>query len=754
MNISTFSEKALRKSFGIDVSAIDAGAAADVGVGAAWGRVAPGARSLTHQHDETEMWVIVAGSGELTVDGGHHLVAAGSVVRFDPFETHYVTNTGETDLLLVSFFWRDGRRAAEAAAPPVRRGFGRRPVFVFSSAPTPNGDLHLGHLAGPFFAADAYTRFQRMNGVDAWHLCGSDDFQSYVVAAAEREGGTPAETAAHYRGLIRKTLHAMDIDVHQFTATSADETYPDALRAFFGRLVAADQVRLEEGSALFDPISGKYLYEAGVTGTCPSCGERTGGNLCEGCCEPNSVADLIDPVSTASSATPRAGTVKRYSLALHELAGYVREHHQRGRVPASVKGLAGRLFHRPRVDVPLTHPAEWGVAPAESGTEGQVIWSWIDLAFSALHGIEALSRVTGVERRSAVPGADWKIVHFLGCDGSFFYPIVFPALYRAAYPDWEPDIDYHLNEFYLLQHSKFSTSRRHIVWGRDVLSPDTVDGWRLYLALTRPEGRRTNFDPGEFDAFVDERLATQWQGWLADLGERVDRRYHGKAPDAGSWTPEHTAFLTRLTERLAALTRSLGQDGFSLNQAAEALLGLVDDTRAFSRREAPAADLDPWRDEARTAIALELAAARLLATCGRPVMPRFAAALAEALGEPSATEWPRSVRLVPPGTAVGLSGRVFFGRKNPDSPLLPWLSTVVREVLRLPADEPLSDRSLVDLGMQSMQAVALQSELTDRLGADVPLTSLLDNQNVAELAESLARDLPEDVVRERREVTR
>ncbi|MFD2421780.1 class I tRNA ligase family protein [Amycolatopsis pigmentata] len=753
MNISTFSEEALSKSFGIDTSAVDPGAVAEIGVGAAWGRVAPGVRSLTHQHDETETWVIVTGAGELTVDGEQYPVGARSVVRFDPFETHYVTNTGETDLLLVSFFWRDGPRAAEAATLPGRRGFGRRPVFVFSSAPTPNGDLHLGHLAGPFFAADAYTRFQRMNGVDAWHLCGSDDFQNYVVAAAEKEGRTPAETAAHYSGRIRETLAAMDIEVHQYTATSADETYPDALRAFFTRLLAADEVRAEEAAALFDPVTGAYLYEAGVTGTCPSCGERTGGNICEGCREPNSVADLVDPVSTASQATPNEGTVKRYSLALHELAGYVTEHHRRGRVPASVKELAGRVFARERLDVPLTHPAEWGVVPAEAGTEGQVIWSWVDYAFSILHGVEALGETTGHGWRSAEPGADWKIVHFLGADGSFFHPIVIPALYRAAYPGWEPGIDYHLNEFYLLQHSKFSTSRRHAVWGRDVLSPSTVDGVRLYLALTRPEGRRTNFDPGEFDAFVEERLGTQWQGWLTDLGERIERRYGGKAPDAGVWTPEHSAFLARLTERLAELTRSLGQDGFSLNQAAEALLGLVDDVRAFSRSEAPAADVDPWRDEARTAVALELAAARLLAICGTPVMPRFATALAGALGEPPATRWPRSVRLVSAGTTIDLAGRVFFGEKE-DSPLLPWLSTVVREVLRLPADAPVHDRSLVDLGMQSMQAVALQYQLTEALGADVPLAGLLSGQDVADLASSLARDLPEDVVREHAEVAR
>jgi methionyl-tRNA synthetase len=736
------------------VAALDPGGAADLGVGASWGRVAPGVRSQAHQHDETEVWVLVAGGGDLVVDGAEYRIEAGAVVRFDPFETHYVTNNGETDLVLASFFWRDTTRAAAAAGRSVRRRFDQRPVFVFSSAPTPNGDLHLGHLAGPFFAADAYTRFQRMNGVQAWHLCGSDDYQNYVAAAGVKEGRTALETARHYTERIRETLAAMDIEVHQFTATSADDTYPDGLRGFFGELAGSDSVRLAEADALFDPESGRYLFESGVTGACPSCGETTGGNICEGCKEPNSVTDLGNPVSAESGASPRRGTVRRYQLSLHELADYVRDHHRKGRVPASVKELAARVLSRGPVDVPLTHPSDWGLTPGQSDVDGQVVWSWIDYAYSILHGVGALGAKTGHEWRAADPDADWKIVHFLGADGSFFHPIVIPALYRAAHPGWEPDIDYHINEFYLLKRSKFSTSRRHAVWGRDVLGPETVDAYRLYLALTRPEGRRTNFDPDEFDVFTRETLEGEWQGWLADLGERLGRDHGGKVPDAGVWTPEHSAFLARLTERLAALTRSLGADGFSLNSAAAELLGLVEDARTFAARESAVAHVGDWADDARTALALEVAAARLLATCGTPVMPRFAGVLAEALGLPAGRTWPHTVELVPAGTAVSLKGRTFFGKRPEESPLLPWLSSVVRKVLRLPADEPVAHLSLTELGMQSMQAVALQYQLTDRLDADVPLETLLDGGDIAGLADTLAAELPDDVVRKHAEVSR
>ena len=741
MKIQTYTATALQESYGIDVSAVDMGDTAHLGVGAAWGRVAPGVRSAVHQHDEAETWVVVAGSGDLVVDTVHHRVSAATVVQFEPFETHFVENTGQTDLVFATFYWRDGGRAVRAASGPRHRRFDERPVFVFSSAPTPNGDLHLGHLSGPFFGADVFVRFQRMNGVNAWHLTGSDDFQSYVVATARREGRTPAQTAAHYSAEILATLELMDIDVHQYTVTSGDATYPGALRAFFSRLAASAVVRKQEGPALFDGTTGRYLYEADVAGRCPACGCGAGGNICEACREPNFCADLVEPRATASPARPREGSITRYTVALHELSADIAAHHRLGRVPAAVKELADRVFRRERLDVAVTHPAQWGVPPAEPGADGQVIWSWLDYAFSILHSIEALGRRLGRDWRADAPGTDWKIVHFLGSDGSFFHPILIPALYRIAHPDWTPDIDYHINEFYLLDNSKFSTSRRHAIWGKDILSPRSVDAVRLYLALTRPEGRRTNFELSAYESFVQDTLIGTWQHWLNDLGARIKKQHGGVAPDAGIWTPAHAAFLTRLDTRLSALSGSLGQDGFSLNRAAAELTGIVEDVTSFARLESPAAEIGGWRDEARTAIALELAAAQLLATCSAPVLPRFAARLAAALGGPPPAQWPAQVAMVPPGTRVDLADQVFFGEPPGPSPLLPWLSGLVRSALRLPDDEAVHDKTLVGLGMESLQAIALQYQISEQAGADISVEDLLGARDVADLAALIAAGL-------------
>ena len=81
------------------------------------------------------------------------------MVLFEPFEAHTITNTGENDLIFFTQYWRDSA-GAPASALSRAVGLADRPHFVFSTPPTPNGDLHLGHLSGPYLGADVFVRFQ------------------------------------------------------------------------------------------------------------------------------------------------------------------------------------------------------------------------------------------------------------------------------------------------------------------------------------------------------------------------------------------------------------------------------------------------------------------------------------------------------------------------------------------------------------------------------------------------------------------
>ncbi|TIL83179.1 MAG: cupin domain-containing protein, partial [Mesorhizobium sp.] len=481
----TFSRTELSRAFGIDMATLRTGSA---GIAFSFGKVTPGVTSEPHRHDEIEAFVVLSGAGKVRTDLAEIPVAAGDVVLFHPFEAHVLHNDGDEDLNFADVYWRDGKAALEAA---TRIATPRGPIFVFSTPPTPNGDLHLGHLSGPYLGADVYTRFLRMKGAEAYHLTGSDDYQSYLVTRADADGSTPAKVARHYADEIRATLTLLDCEVHSFLSTLGDSAYAEFQAACFRNLLSSSAVDMRQSAALFDAVTGDYLYETHVSGLCPDCGGWAGGNICEECGAPNLCHDLGTPKSRHSAEGPMVGSARRAELALERHYDNLDRHLRASGAPARLMDLFARVRQRGDFSVPITHPSDWGLSA--EGSPGQVIWAWPEMAFGFLYNIQALARLLGHDWNAAMPSNDWQIVHFFGFDNSFYHTLLYPALYAEVFSHWTPRIRYHVNEFYLLDGQKFSTSRGHAVWGKEVLGPKTVDVVRLHLGLTRPEGERTNF---------------------------------------------------------------------------------------------------------------------------------------------------------------------------------------------------------------------------------------------------------------------
>lgn len=68
--------------------------------------VAPGVETPVDVHQVHELWLVGAGTGELTYDGTAHRISEGDVVRFQPERTHTVRNDGTGTLALFSLWWK------------------------------------------------------------------------------------------------------------------------------------------------------------------------------------------------------------------------------------------------------------------------------------------------------------------------------------------------------------------------------------------------------------------------------------------------------------------------------------------------------------------------------------------------------------------------------------------------------------------------------------------------------------------------
>jgi methionyl-tRNA synthetase len=160
--------------------------------GSATVRVAAGTISQPHQHHEHETFVILEGQGTYHEDGRTSVVGPGDVIYIKPFSDHAI-EAGEQDLRFLSIWW-------EGAAKPAPVSTTRH--VIFTPPPTPNGDLHLGHLSGPYMSADILKRQLRQQGKAVRLIVGTG--QEPVIRQPE---GAPARAGA---GFGVQGLHSLD----------------------------------------------------------------------------------------------------------------------------------------------------------------------------------------------------------------------------------------------------------------------------------------------------------------------------------------------------------------------------------------------------------------------------------------------------------------------------------------------------------------------------------------------------------------
>ena len=594
--------------------------------------IAPGKSISRHNHHEAETFLVIRGQGTMTVDDEQAPVASGDVIYTPPYSNHAFLNTSaDDDLHVISSWWEDTAlldevERARAAEPGARR------VLVTATPPTVNGDLHLGHLSGPYVAGDVLTRFLRLTGRQAGYVSGADDHQSYVALKAAQTGETPRAVADRFAEAIPQTLAAADVALDVFSRPSHSRHHAQFVQEFFGRLIEKGVIRRQSGKALFGERSGRYLFEAHVSGRCPHCGDGCDGNACETCGRPNDCVDLLEPRAKGDGEPLVVREVERLVLPLEEHRAQLEAFHAAVDMPPHLQALCEAMLADGLPELTLSHPTDWGIPVP--GMDGQCFYVWAEMAPGYLAATQELAEGQGL------PGweAYWKdpaaeVVQCFGFDNGWFHAVLFPVLWSAYDAEIRLPSTFVVNEFYLLEGEKFSTSRGHAVWAREFVQQESADRARWYVSRDRPEGRQTSFSRPAYEAALAAGPSGLWMPWLQRLGRDLAADCDGRAPVTGGYSLAQQRFFARLRELEAQLRRAYEPRGFSPPRVERLLHELVVEADAFGHEQQPLAALPGRSSERRTALALQLAAARLLAVAGAPLLPGFAARLLEALGE-------------------------------------------------------------------------------------------------------------------------
>lgn len=620
---------------------------------AMWADIDPGQSSAPNSHHEAEVFFIVEGEGEVVVDGERRQVSAGDVVYAAPFRDHLLHNSSsDSKLQLLSLWWEDARLLREAEQHWETDGAEDQAskVLVTATPPTVNGGLHLGHISGPYLAADVYRRYLELRGREVFYVSGSDENQSYVVTKARQKGWTPAETATRYADEVERALSALAIEVDVFARPSTSPHHASFSQEFFSRLHANGALELRLAPSLHCDDCDRYLFEAHVTGLCPHCGEGSDGCACEDCGRPNDSVDLVEPRCKQCGSEPSVREIPRFYFPLGKYEERLRQYLRSVAMTPHMAALCAEMLNDGLPDISVSHVADWGIPVPVEGFEDQVIYVWFEMCSGYL---AATQQVADREASQRSWEEFWKspnaIVQFFGFDNGYFHALLFPALLMAY--DLEVSLPSTLvtNEFYLLDGEKFSSSREHAIWALDFLEREPSDSIRFYLSLDRPEDRRTSFTLAEYETRVRSELFERWMPWIARVGQTVVEEFDGAAPTTGNYTVGHEQFFRLLTRLTRQVEEAFDARGFSPSQAVRVLGQLVRAAERFGASESYLRGVAECADERRTAVALELAAVRSLATMAAPIVPDLSSSVWRALGfrDGGPRHWGRGVTFVP-----------------------------------------------------------------------------------------------------------
>jgi methionyl-tRNA synthetase len=510
---------------------------------------------------------------------------------------------------------------------PATGDGGEGTVLVIAGPPTSNGDLHVGHVAGPFIGADVYVRYLRATERTVVFASCGDDHQTFVVTAAARLGTTPPELAAKSWRLVKGTFEAVGIELDGFAPT--DDGYRSTVYDYVNRLYAAGKFRKRAVPLPYGERSGKYLVEGFVGGDCPTCLADSRGGFCEACGHPIDFGRLIEPYSIldpGDKVTFREAEILVFPVEEYhdQLAAYFAAKETTWRPhPMS---LIREVLSRPLPDYPVTYPVDWGLPAPFPETPGQTINAWLEGMPASMYCTAFAQRRLGLDPPAHDDawraGRDGRPVVFMGFDPLYIWGVVHVAELMAHEGRYVLPDNLLCNEFYDLENEKFSTSKGHVVWARDLVAEVPRDVVRFGLNLTAPEHARTSFSRAMLDKLATERLVGPWNDLSAALAELTAQVGLDGAP-----LPVSAQAPARAAAMVSRFSSCFERATFSLARAAELVAQNVERLRAHARR-ALADNLD--RDSLRLVLGDLFLQLRALVTCSSPILIDLAAETARA----------------------------------------------------------------------------------------------------------------------------
>ncbi|MBQ0797324.1 methionine--tRNA ligase [Zhongshania sp.] len=493
-----------------------------------------------------------------------------------------------------------------------------RKILVTSALPYANGPLHLGHLLESI-QTDIWVRYQKLRGNDCIYLCADDAHGTAIMLTAEKLGITPEEQIARVKAEHERDLAGFHIRFDNYHSTHSPECqhYSEEI---YRRLDANGHIERRDVTQLFDPEKNLFLADRYIKGTCPKCKtDDQYGDNCEACGATYTPAELINPRSAISGATPIEKSSTHFFFKLGDFENLLRNWTDSDALQPQI---ANKL--REWLDAGLQ---SWDIsrdAPYFGfeipGAPGKFFYVWLDAPIGYMASCANWCEKNGRDFNEYW-GTDStaELYHFIGKDIINFHGLFWPAMLDSA--GFRQPTAIYAHGFLTVNGKKMSKSRGTFIKAETYLKHLPAEYLRYYFAA-KLSGAVDDIDLNLED-FIN-RVNSDLVGKLVNIASR-SAKFVQKGNDGKLSTTQHNATLwQQVTGASETIAQLYEQREYS--KAVREIMALADATNEYFDA------CEPWKlakSDDTVGQAADVASQcidifRVLTTYLSPVLPELA----------------------------------------------------------------------------------------------------------------------------------